>query len=54
MADIRRGLRQGEREGGGEKSYKSMNGVWKGKSCGGEGGLLLLLLFSEMKSEGDG
>jgi len=31
-----------------------MNGLGKGKSCKGEGGLLFLLPFSEKKSEGHG
>ena len=35
-------------------SYKRMNGAGKGKSCRGEGSLLLLLLLAEKKSEGHG
>ena len=37
------------RKGG---SCKRMNGTRRGKSCMGEGGLLLLLIFKEKKFEG--
>ena len=36
------------------ESCKRMNGIGKGKSCKGEGYLLLLLLFVEKQSEGHG
>ena len=40
-----------DRNGG---SYKSMNEVGRGKSCRGEGYLLLLFLFAQKQSKADG
>ena len=40
-----------DRNGGG---FRRMNGAGRGKSCRSEGGLLLLLLTAEKKTEGHG